>query len=124
MTESKKNSNDMLNNLFDNARKSVPEPSRKLYESILTESKNHLPKSTIVSRRKKTDFWNFDLIMDFGAIPSAISFTGAALIGVWIGAYSPTTELSPLNLFMVNPATELELPDPFQGLELTDLEIY
>ena len=122
MTHSEHTPDDELEDLFNSARQAVPVPSDALYERIVKAS----AQQTAIRNQQTNDAastpWWRQLWQDIGGMPSFAGLTAAAILGVWIGAFSDGISTTYLEFLAVQAADETDFLDPFSGLDFTYLE--
>ena len=122
MTQSDQNPDDELDDLFAAARQAVPAPSAALVERIVDASQQQ---SALHQQSVKQSFvlpWWHQLWRDIGGMPSLAGLTAAAVIGIWVGAFSTNISITSLEMMSMQTTDQFDFLDPFAGLDLTYLE--
>ena len=122
MTQSNQTPDDELDDLFATARQAVPAPSSALVERIVDAAQQQ---SAVYSQPKKQSFalpWWRQLWRDVGGMPSLAGLTAAAVIGIWVGAFSTNISITSLEMISMKTTDQVDFLDPFSGLDLTYLE--
>ena len=122
MTQSDQNPDDELDDLFAAARQAVPAPSAALVERIVDASQQQ---SALHQQSVKQSFalpWWHQLWRDIGGMPSLAWLTAAAVMGIWVGAFSTNISISSLEFISMQTTDQIDFLDPFAGLDLTYLE--
>ena len=122
MTHSEQTPDDELEDLFNSARQAVPVPSDALYERIVKASAQQTAIRNQQTNGAASTPWLRQLWQDIGGMPSFAGLTAAAIIGVWIGAFSDGISTTYLEFLAVQAADETDFLDPFSGLDFTYLE--
>lgn len=122
MTQSDQTSDDELDDLLAAARQTVPAPSAALVERIIDASQQQ---SALHNHPVKQSFalpWWRQLWRDIGGMPSLAGLTAAAVIGIWVGAFSTNISITSLEMMSIQTTDQVDFLDPFAGLDLTYLE--
>ena len=122
MTQSDQTSDDELDDLLAAARQTVPAPSAALVERIIDASQQQ---SALHNQPVKQSFalpWWRQLWRDIGGMPSLAGLTAAAVIGIWVGAFSTNISITSLEMMSIQTTDQVDFLDPFAGLDLTYLE--
>ena len=122
MTQSNQTPDDELDDLFATARQAVPAPSAALVERIVDAAKQQ---SAVYSQPIKQSValpWWRQLWRDVGGMPSLAGLTAAAVIGIWVGAFSTNISITSLEMISMKTTDQVDFLDPFSGLDLTYLE--
>ena len=122
MTQFDQNPDDELDDLFAAARQAVPAPSAALVERIVDASQQQ---SALHQQSVKQSFalprWH-QLWRDIVGMPSLAGLTAAAVMGMWVGAFSTDISISYLEFISMQTTDQIDFLDPFAGLDLTYLE--
>ena len=122
MTQSDQTPDDELGDLFAAARQAVPTPSAALVERIVDASQQH---SVLQNQPVKQSYalpWWLQLWHDIGGMPSLVGLTAAAVMGIWVGAFSTNISIISLEIMSIQTTDQVDFLDPFSGLDLTYLE--
>ena len=122
MTQSDQTPDDELDDLFAAARQAVPVPSAALVERIVDALQQQ---SALHNQPDKQSFalpWWRQLWRDVGGMPSLAGLTAAAVIGIWVGAFSTNISITSLEMISMQTTDQVDFLDPFSGLDLTYLE--
>ena len=122
MTQSDQTPDDELGDLFAAARQAVPAPPAALVERIVDASQQH---SVLQNQPVKQSYalpWWRQLWHDIGGMPSLVGLTAAAVMGVWVGAFSIDISYSYIEMMSMQITGQDDFLDPFSGLDLTYLE--
>lgn len=122
MTQSDQTPDDELGDLFAAARQAVPAPSAALVERIVDASQQH---SVLQNQPVKQSYalpWWRQLWHDIGGMPSLVGLTAAAVMGVWVGAFTSDISYSYIEMMSMQITGQDDFLDPFSGLDLTYLE--
>ena len=122
MTHSEHTPDNELEDLFNSARQAVPVPSDALYERIVKASARQTAIQNQQTNGAASTPWWRQLWQDIGGMPSFAGLTAAAILGVWIGAFSDGISTTSLEFLAVQAADETDFLDPFSGLDFTYLE--
>ena len=122
MTHSEHTPDDELEDLFNSTRQAVPVPSDALYERIVKASAQQTAIRNQQTNGAASTPWLRQLWQDIGGMPSFAGLTAAAILGVWIGAFSDGISKTYLEFLAVQAADETDFLDPFSGLDFTYLE--
>ena len=122
MTQSDQTPDDELGDLFAAARQAVPAPSAALVECIVDASQQHsVLQNQLVKQSYALPWWR-QLWQDIGGMPSLVGLTAAAVMGVWVGAFSSDISYSYIEMMSMQITGQDDFLDPFSGLDLTYLE--
>ena len=122
MTQSDQTPDDELGDLFAAARQAVPAPPAALVERIVDASQQH---SVLQNQPVKQSYalpWWRQLWHDIGGMPSLVGLTAAAVMGVWVGAFTSDISYSYIEMMSMQITGQDDFLDPFSGLDLTYLE--
>ena len=122
MTQSDQTPDDELGDLFAAARQAVPAPPAALVERIVDASQQQ---SVLQNQPVKQSYalpWWRQLWHDIGGMPSLVGLTAAAVMGVWVGAFSSDISYSYIEMMSMQITGQDDFLDPFSGLDLTYLE--
>ncbi|MGB0687956.1 MAG: hypothetical protein ACPGMX_07785 [Paracoccaceae bacterium] len=122
MTQSDQTPDDELGDLFAAARQAVPAPSAALVERIVDASQQQ---SVLQNQPVKQSYalpWWRQLWHDIGGMPSLVGLTAAAVMGVWVGAFTSDISYSYIEMMSMQITGQDDFLDPFSGLDLTYLE--
>ena len=123
MTNQKNNSDLELNTFFESAKRSMPTPSETLKDKILQDAEQNTQpweRQTPVTSQK---LWWYILFEDIGGFQSVAGYGTVAIFSFLIGFSAPSWSDFPAQLLQYTIMTEIDLVDPFAGLELSYLEI-
>lgn len=122
MTQSDQTPDDELEDLFASAHQAVPVPSDALFAKIVEASEHQMAlQNKQIKAAARTPWWR-QLWRDIGGMPSFAGLTAAAILGLWVGAFTDTISYTSLEFLSVQTAEETDFLDPFSGLDLTYLE--
>ena len=121
MTQSDQTSDDELDDLFAAARQTVPAPSAALVERIIDASQQQSALHNQPEQSFALPWWR-QLWRDIGGMPSLAGLTAAAVIGIWVGAFSTNISITSLEMMSIQTTDQVDFLDPFAGLDLTYLE--
>lgn len=121
MTQSDQTSDDELDDLFATARQTVPAPSAALVERIIDASQQQSALHNQPEQSFALPWWR-QLWRDIGGMPSLAGLTAAAVIGIWVGAFSTNISITSLEMMSIQTTDQVDFLDPFAGLDLTYLE--
>lgn len=121
MTQSDQTSDDELDDLFAAARQTVPAPSAALVERIIDASQQQSALHNQPEQSFALPWWR-QLWRDIGGMPSLAALTAAAVIGIWVGAFSTNISITSLEMMSIQTTDQVDFLDPFAGLDLTYLE--
>lgn len=121
MTQSDQTPDDELDDLFAAARQTVPAPSAALVERIIDASQQQSALHNQPEQSFALPWWR-QLWRDIGGMPSLAGLTAAAVIGIWVGAFSTNISITSLEMMSIQTTDQVDFLDPFAGLDLTYLE--